>query len=405
MVSTTVTAEPGSPTSGDMYVLPAGRTGTVWATFAVGSIAYYLSGTWYEYTPYEGLQVYSTATNTYWVYDGTWAVASGGGGSWGTITGTLSAQTDLQSALDLKAPLANPLFTSSITLDADVKLYRNAAGVGEQRNSTNAQGWLRYNTYTDASNYERQFGRWVSNVYEFGTEKLGTGVARGINIKINGASVLASDTSGNWSAWNSSRSAAVGTSEIAMNYYNNGVMMGSAGALTFGSSSASTPDLGLMRNAAGVGEINNGTAAAYRDLKLRNLITTAVQATAAAAPTIASAGTIAPTVEISFVSGTAAIDTITAPSPISAGGGTVTFVPTGLWTWTAAGNIAIAGSAVVNKAITFTYDVTTTKWYPSYYSSSTGTIGRHSIPIMAAAMSPSVTGGCAALATIASAAD
>lgn len=34
-----------------------------------------------------------------------WAAASGGGGAWGSITGTLSAQTDLQAALDAKAPL------------------------------------------------------------------------------------------------------------------------------------------------------------------------------------------------------------------------------------------------------------------------------------------------------------
>lgn len=77
MVSTTVTAEPGAPTSGDLYVLPAGRTGTAWSTFSVGSLAYYLSGNWYEYTPFEGLSVYSTATNTTWVYDGTWAEKTG----------------------------------------------------------------------------------------------------------------------------------------------------------------------------------------------------------------------------------------------------------------------------------------------------------------------------------------
>ena len=31
-----------------------------------------------------------------------------------------------------------------------------------------------------------------------------------------------------------------------------------------------------------------------------------------------------------------------------------------------AGNIAVAGTAVVSRALTMTYDVTTTKWYPSY---------------------------------------
>jgi hypothetical protein len=86
----------------------------------------------------------------------------------------------------------------------------------------------------------------------------------------------------------------------------------------------------------------------------------------AAAPTIASATTIAPTTPIAFVSGTTAVVTITAAAPISTGGGTITLIPTGAFTWTAAGNIAVLGTAVVNRALTMTYDATTTKWYPSY---------------------------------------
>ncbi len=89
-------------------------------------------------------------------------------------------------------------------------------------------------------------------------------------------------------------------------------------------------------------------------------------AVTAAAPTIASAATIAPTTPIVFISGTAAIDTVTAATPISLGGGTITLLPTGAFTWTTAGNIAVAGTAVVNRALTMTYDTTTTKWYPSY---------------------------------------
>lgn len=89
-------------------------------------------------------------------------------------------------------------------------------------------------------------------------------------------------------------------------------------------------------------------------------------AVSAAAPTIASATTIAPTTPIAFVSGTTAVVTITAAAPISTGGGTITLIPTGIFTWTTAGNIALAGTAVVSKALTMTYDATTTKWYPSY---------------------------------------
>jgi hypothetical protein len=91
-----------------------------------------------------------------------------------------------------------------------------------------------------------------------------------------------------------------------------------------------------------------------------------ITGTPAAATTIASAATIAPIKGITFISGTAAVVTITAIAPFTTGGGTITLIPTGIFTWTAAGNIALAGTAVVSRALTMTYDSTTTKWYPSY---------------------------------------
>ena len=45
---------------------------------------------------------------------------SGGGGTWGSITGTLSAQSDLSSALALKAPLASPTFSGTVIVPAPV---------------------------------------------------------------------------------------------------------------------------------------------------------------------------------------------------------------------------------------------------------------------------------------------
>lgn len=42
-------------------------------------------------------------------------LGGGGGGTWGSITGTLSSQIDLQSALDAKAPLASPALTGNPT--------------------------------------------------------------------------------------------------------------------------------------------------------------------------------------------------------------------------------------------------------------------------------------------------
>jgi hypothetical protein len=91
-----------------------------------------------------------------------------------------------------------------------------------------------------------------------------------------------------------------------------------------------------------------------------------VQATGEVAPTIASAATIAPTKQITFISGTTAVVTITAPTGIATTGGQITLIPTGIFTTTTAGNIALASTAVVSRALIMTYDATTAKWYPSY---------------------------------------
>ena len=74
-------------------------------------------------------------------------------------------------------------FADSSADAADTFLKRDdAAGVLAQRNGTNAQTYRLYNTYTDASNYERGFFQWNSNVLEIGPEAAGTGTARPMRI-------------------------------------------------------------------------------------------------------------------------------------------------------------------------------------------------------------------------------
>ena len=91
-----------------------------------------------------------------------------------------------------------------------------------------------------------------------------------------------------------------------------------------------------------------------------------IKANRGAAPTLASAATIQPTTPVAFVSGTTAVVTITPPPEVAVGGGQITIIPTGLWSTTTAGNIALATTAVVSKALILTYDAVTAKWYPSY---------------------------------------
>lgn len=64
----------------------------------------------------------------------------------------------------------------------DVKLVRDAANTLAQRNGTSPQAFRVYNTFTDASNYERGFFRWNTNTLEIGAEAAGTGTARNISI-------------------------------------------------------------------------------------------------------------------------------------------------------------------------------------------------------------------------------
>jgi hypothetical protein len=63
------------------------------------------------------------------------------------------------------------------------------------------------------------------------------------------------------------------------------------------------------------------------------------------------------------VSGTNAITGFTNPAGVQPGF-TIYIVPSAIFTWTAAGNISLAGSAVVNKLLQFTWNGS--KWIPSY---------------------------------------
>lgn len=95
-----------------------------------------------------------------------------------------------------------------------------------------------------------------------------------------------------------------------------------------------------------------------------NPITTADVASAVAMP--------APAAKIQRVSGTAAMTTLGLPWPDFEGH--VVFIPTAIFTWATGGAAAttlaapfgLAGSAVVGKALWFTFLRSTGLWYPSY---------------------------------------
>lgn len=288
-------------------------------------------------------------------------VVQGGATVKATITQVLAAAGDFKA--DGTVTMTAPLPTNGVILGASNELA--------MRNGANAQSLVVANTYTNSSNYEIGVMRWVSNAFEVATLSLGTGGNRNMYLR------KPQNTAGSWEfgdAW-LRYVLSPGPSYGVQLLGNNGsgdseIKLGSGGSLRWSSNTAThigTYDISVYRGAANRLDVCTTAAGTYGDVKLRNLIISAgLIATDAAAPTIASAGTIAPTVGITFISGVTTISTITPPSPISAGGGQITLIPTGIFATNTAGNIALVSTAVVSKALIMTYDTTTGKWYPSY---------------------------------------
>jgi hypothetical protein len=89
----------------------------------------------------------------------------------------LEAFSNISVNINSIAPIG---WTSSLYGSQDLSLFRDAADTLAQRRGVNAQAFRIYNTFTDASNYERGFVRWNANVLQIGAEAAGTGVSRDV---------------------------------------------------------------------------------------------------------------------------------------------------------------------------------------------------------------------------------
>lgn len=104
VISQAVTAQPGSPTEGDIYIIAATHTGTQWAGFTPLDLAIYSGGTWYAFAPVKGVTV--SIAGVLYTYSGSaWTV--GGSGMTNPMTtvgdiiygGTAGAPTRLAAGL------------------------------------------------------------------------------------------------------------------------------------------------------------------------------------------------------------------------------------------------------------------------------------------------------------------
>jgi hypothetical protein len=140
-----------------------------------------------------------------------------------------------------------------------------------------------------------------------------------------------------------------------------------AGVSTFLATPTSSNLASAVTDETGTGFlVFNNSPAFAGTVTLVNAVYSGVRASSALIPTVVSDITTVITNEISYVSGTAAIETITPPSLMTSNAGQITLIPTGAFTTVTTGNIGYATTAVVGKAMTLTYDPILNKWYPSY---------------------------------------
>lgn len=143
-------------------------------------------------------------------------------------------------------------------INGDVFLERDAANTLSQRNGTTAQACYTYNSYTDASNYERGAFDWItnSNVLTVGTQKAGTGGTRDLAVYSDGGSTYVAKNAANlWFQTNDGHSS---TGAYAV-LYGSALRMGSAlGVAWTASDATASADASISRVGASTLAIGNG---------------------------------------------------------------------------------------------------------------------------------------------------
>jgi len=132
----------------------------------------------------QSLRAVSSVAN-FWNIEGSAQVSFTSGGTTGASIGNNGVRLGAASLLGW-----TNINGAGITGTNDIQLFRDAADTLAQRRSTNAQTFRLYNTFTDASNYERGKISWSSNVLQIGTEKLGSGTARALEFQTDGTTRL-----------------------------------------------------------------------------------------------------------------------------------------------------------------------------------------------------------------------
>lgn len=133
----------------------------------------------------------------FFIQNGTTLLRSANSASSLHAAGGMSASSAFTAQIDTGGSTGHFRATSGNAVTTYFQLFGEAADTLAQRRTTNAQTFRIYNTFTDASNYERGKIEWASNVLRIGTEKAGTGTARALEFQTDGTTRLTIDTTGN----------------------------------------------------------------------------------------------------------------------------------------------------------------------------------------------------------------
>jgi hypothetical protein len=156
----------------------------------------------------------------------------------------------------------------------DTILERGGAGIIEQRNAANAQEYRIFNTFTSATNHERGFLKWSSNVFQIGTEKgSGGGTARALEFQTDGVTRLTIATNGQVTAGTQINTPIIRSTGTWLDisdsssgprfgfFQHGGMLLRDSGYLGWNASgtitSSSTGDLRLFRDAAAALALRN----------------------------------------------------------------------------------------------------------------------------------------------------
>jgi len=140
--------------------------------------------------------------------------------------------------------------SNTIAWSTDLFLARDAANTLALRNSTAAQTFNVYNTYTDASNYSRAYIKFSGNNILFGGDAAGTGASSGVALQANATTRFDYNvTVANWFACsgynfyvgNNSASAGFAV-ELDGSGFANSVVLGSGTGLAWSSSVTANPN-------------------------------------------------------------------------------------------------------------------------------------------------------------------